>query len=437
MAGKTQRTTISLVTLGHVDHGKSTTMGRFLAEIGVVDPRTLEKNLDEAASLGMEEWGYAYALDSLPEERERGLTSDIAFQPFQTETQNMMLIDAPGHRDYVSKMISGAAISDSCILMVSAEPGDLRSGLKIPEGKSPGGQTREHAIIGSVLGIQQVIVCINKMDLVDYSEKGFQEAVNAIKKLLKQIQSPWIKKNIPFIPISGREGTNLASKPEVMPWYAGPTLLETLDTLEPPTFKEGLDLRFLVQDSYDIPGTGLVLQGRVVSGILYKDTNVVLLPGSQQVKVREIYNMDEDPIGELSTGNYGLVSLKGFSKENLIPGIVLAPTGREYKIPELLKVRLLVLDSAPKPLIKGNNLVLHVAMGVTTAVIEDFVSLDRPTAGSSKREKVFFARPGEVATVMLSLDSPLVTELSIDNTILGRVLLRDMGNTVAVGLLIQ
>ncbi|MFW9991328.1 MAG: GTP-binding protein [Candidatus Odinarchaeota archaeon] len=436
MADKAEKRTISLVTLGHVDHGKSTTMGRFLAEIGVIDPRTLEKNLDEAASLGMGEWGYAYALDSLPEERERGLTSDIAFQPFQTKTKNVMLIDAPGHRDYVKNMIRGASISDAAILMVSGEPGDLRSGLKKPEGRSPGGQTREHAIIGSVLGIDQVIVCINKMDLVDYQEEAFSGAVEAIKKIFKQIGSPWSKKDIHFIPISGREGKNLTKKSEEMPWYGGPTLVEAIDFLTPPDFKDTFDLRFLVQDSYDIPGTGLVLQGRVVSGILKKDTDVVLLPGSQDLRVREVYNTDEEPIGEISTGNYGLVSLKNVSKEDLTPGIVLAPETKDSHS-DLIKIKLLVLDSAAKPLIKGSNLVMHVAMGVTTAVIEDFVSLDRPVSGSPRSDNVFFARPGEIATVLISPDSPIVTELYSNNRILGRVILRDMGNTVAVGQIID
>ncbi|MHA1166953.1 MAG: GTP-binding protein [Candidatus Hodarchaeales archaeon] len=432
------KTTISIVTLGHVDHGKSTAMGRFLVEMGVIDPRTLEKNIDEAASLGMEEWAYAYALDSLPEERERGLTSDIAFQAFKTNTKDIMLIDAPGHRDFVKNMIRGAAISDACILMVSVEPGDLRSGLKLPDGKTPGGQTREHAIIGSVLGIQQVIVCINKMDLIDYEESAFQTAVTTVKNLLKKIQSPWIKKDIYFIPISGKEGENLVTRSGKMGWYSGPCLLEAIDLLNDPVYQSDQDLRFLVQDNYDLPGTGSVLQGRVISGSMKKGDEVVLLPGAQVSKIRDLLTIDEKTVSALLPGNYGLVSLRGFSKDDLLPGTVLAPANSEYSSKNLLKVRLLVLESAPKPLIKGGQMVMHIAMGVTTVIIEEFLSLDRSSRKIPEGKDVFFTKPGEVATVLLSIDpsSQIVSEPYSKNHILGRVILRDMGNTVAVGLLI-
>ncbi|MFX0126436.1 MAG: GTP-binding protein, partial [Candidatus Hodarchaeota archaeon] len=203
--------TISLVWIGHVDHGKSTTLGHLLYQIGAIDPRVMEKLKVEAAQHQMDSWKWAYILDSLPEERQRGITSDIAFYPFKTEERNFMLIDAPGHRDFVKNMIRGAAQADACVLVVSAVPNDLKSGLKIGGQNDPGGQTREHAILASVLGINQLIVVVNKIDLVGYSEEHYNQAIKHIKTLLKEIQSPWEKEihKIPFIPVCGLLGDNL------------------------------------------------------------------------------------------------------------------------------------------------------------------------------------------------------------------------------------
>jgi len=183
--------TISLVWIGHVDHGKSTTLGHLLYQIGAIDPRVMEKLKLEAAQHQMDSWKWAYILDSLPEERQRGITSDIAFYPFETRERNFMLIDAPGHRDFVKNMIRGAAQADACVLVVSSVPNDLKSGLKVGDYKDPGGQTREHAILASVLGISQLIVVVNKIDLVDYSEERYDQAIRHIRTLLKEIQSPY------------------------------------------------------------------------------------------------------------------------------------------------------------------------------------------------------------------------------------------------------
>lgn len=203
--------TISLIWIGHVDHGKSTTLGHLLAQIGVIDPRTIEKLKEEAIQNQMESWQWAYVLDSLPEEKQRGITSDIAFYPFKTQERNFMLIDAPGHRDFVRNMIRGAAQADACVLVLSAVPNDLKSGLKKGKINDPGGQTREHAILASVLGIGQIIIAINKMDLVNYQEEAFKLAVKSIKELFSEIQSPWMKNfdSIPIVPISGYFGENL------------------------------------------------------------------------------------------------------------------------------------------------------------------------------------------------------------------------------------
>ena len=223
--------TISLIWIGHVDHGKSTTLGHLLSQIGAIDVRTIEKLEEEAIEHQMESWTWAYILDTLPEEKQRGITSDIAFYPFETEKRNFMLIDSPGHRDFVKNMIRGASQADACVLVISAVPNDLKSGLKVGGYQDPGGQTREHAILASVLGINQVIIAINKMDQVEYRQDRYHEAVDKIKQLFREIQSPWTKQieSIPFIPICGLAGENLSEHSGQMEWYDGYTLLEALN----------------------------------------------------------------------------------------------------------------------------------------------------------------------------------------------------------------
>ncbi|MHA2499583.1 MAG: GTP-binding protein, partial [Candidatus Hodarchaeales archaeon] len=313
----TSKPSISLVVLGHVDHGKSTTLGHFLYELGTIDQRAMEKFESEAEMLKMSSWKWAFVLDSLPEERERGLTEDIAFFPFETPNRRFLLIDAPGHRDFVKNALRGAAQADACILMVSANPGDLKSGLKVGTGDgTPGGQTREHAILASVLGVQEVCIAINKMDTVNYSKEQYEATVDATKELLQEIQSPWVKKlsKIPFIPISGFEGVNLTKSSSELSWYKGPTLLEALDLMEPPVTRKDLKLRFIVQDAYERPGVGTVVDGRVVSGILHMGAKVLVQPGAEAGSVKEIWGTGGTSIQELQSGEHGVINLQGITK---------------------------------------------------------------------------------------------------------------------------
>ena len=274
----------SLITLGHIDHGKSTTMGHFLAEIGAVDQRTIERLETESADLKRASWKWAFVLDSTEEERAGGITADIAFQPFTIDNKPYMLIDAPGHRDYVKNAIRGAVLADACMVLVSVVSNDLRSGLKQGSGSSdPGGQTREHCILGSVLGINQVIFLINKMDAVNYSEESFNEAVLTIKNFLKEVQSPWLRllNDQSFIPISGLEGDNLVTKSAKLDWWKGPTVKEALAKFTP--INKNMDhTRFLTHDSFEMPGIGTVLHGRFSSPILKSAPKVKLYPKNNE-----------------------------------------------------------------------------------------------------------------------------------------------------------
>jgi elongation factor 1-alpha len=286
---------MNLVVIGHVDHGKSTTLGHFLYNLGVIDERTIKTYEEEAKKLGKESFKYAWILDRVKEERERGLTIDLAFQRFETKKYYFTLIDAPGHRDFVKNMITGASQADAAILVVSAKKGEAEVGI------APGGQTREHAYLSFVLGIKQLIVLINKMDdtTVNWAKERYDEVRQMAADLLKTIGYDVSK--IHFIPVSGWLGDNLTEKSKNMPWYNGPTLLEALDMLQEPPKPIDKPLRIPIQAVYSIKGVGTVPVGRVEQGVLKPGDIVAIYPGGLKAEVKSI-EMHHQPLPQAIPG---------------------------------------------------------------------------------------------------------------------------------------
>ncbi|MFX1285449.1 MAG: GTP-binding protein [Promethearchaeota archaeon] len=429
--------TISLVWIGHVDHGKSTTLGHLLSQIGAIDNRIMEKLKEEAMQYQMESWQWAYVLDSLPEEKERGITADVAFYPFETKKRKFMLIDAPGHRDFVKNMIRGAALADACILVVSAVPNDLKSGLKSGDYQNPGGQTREHAVLASVLGIEQIIVAINKMDLVDFREDRFQQATDRIKALFQEIQSPWNKKldEIPFIPISGFFGDNLVQPSKNLKWHTGPTLIEALDAFEGSVSKEKLAMRFVTYDLDERHGFGTFLLGKVLGSSLRTGDSVKVLPLGNESEVKETWIQDVKSTS-IDPGNHGSVLLRNLDKNTLEEGIVLAPKELDYRFASLVHARLLILEGSFVP---GSSLIFHCGTSYTTTQVLRITRILKMSPRFKKLSRNFegnitIAFKGELIEVELTLDSSTVVEKFSDFPELGRIILRHSGQTIAVGI---
>lgn len=429
----------SLITLGHIDHGKSTTMGRFLYEIGAVDKRTIDRLESESAELKRSSWKWAFVLDSTEEERSGGITADIAFQPFSIENKPYMLIDAPGHRDFVKNAIRGAVLADACMVLVSAVPNDLRSGLKLGSGISdPGGQTREHCILGSVLGINQVIFLINKMDSIDYSEKGYKEAVSTLIAFLKEIQSPWLKllNEQSFIPISGLEGDNLVQKSDKMDWWKGPTVKEALNQFNPVT-KNVDHIRFLNHDSFEMPGMGTVLHGRLISGTMKPGQKVVFLPNNVETEVKDLWNENNETVPQLQAGDYGIISLRTINRDDIVPGTVISEVDNHPIPPKIIELRVLILANTQKPLIPGSNVILHVGLTHTSAQIHEIVRVERSKKNRPEGKKIMLAYPGELVVMSLKPDMPIIVEKFSNQPILGRAVIRKEGSTIAVGQIIN
>jgi len=432
--------TISLIWIGHVDHGKSTTLGHLLSMIGAIDSRTMEKLKEEAIEHQMESWKWAYVLDTLPEEKQRGITSDIAFYPFETEERNFMLIDSPGHRDFVKNMIRGASQAEACVLVVSAVPNDLKSGLKLGGAQDPGGQTREHAILASVLGINQVIIAINKMDQVDYREDRYLDAVKMVKQLIKDIQSPWDQmiEKISFIPISGLDGENLTSASERMSWYKGDTLLDALNSLEGVKFESNKEMRFIGYDIVERHGFGTFLMGKVLSTSININDKVTILPLGIKSEVKELWEQD-NKLETLEPGQHGSVLLRNLPKDILDEGIVLAPIDTSYEFVTKIQTRLLILEGTFVP---GTSVVFHCGASYTTAQVSLISKIlsKNPKHKKLQREfegKITIAFEGELVEAEIIVNSSLVVQKFSDYPELGRVILRHSGQTIAVGIVHQ
>ena len=272
---------MNLVVTGHVDNGKSTTVGHLLVDLGAIDQRTIDAYAKESEATGKgDTFKYAWVLDSIKDERERGITIDLAFQKFETGKYFFTLIDAPGHRDFIKNMITGASEADAAILVISVKPGETEASIE------PGGQGREHAFLARTLGVNQIVVALNKMDDVAYKEERFKEVKDQVEKMLKMVGYNTAK--ISFIPISGWKGDNLVKKSENMAWYKGPTLAESLDALEPPEKPIGKPLRVPVQDVYSITGVGTVPVGRIETGKMRANDKVIVMPSGAIGEVKSI-----------------------------------------------------------------------------------------------------------------------------------------------------
>ena len=306
---------INLVVIGHVDSGKSTSTGHLIYKCGGIDKRTIEKFEKEAAEMGKGSFKYAWVLDKLKAERERGITIDIALWKFETEKTVYTIIDAPGHRDFIKNMITGTSQADVAILIVASGTGEFEAGI------SKEGQTREHALLAFTMGVKQMIVAVNKMDdkSVNYGEGRFNEIKKEIGDYLKKIG--YNPDKIPFIPISGWVGDNMIEKSDNMAWYKGPCLLQALDALEPPKRPKDKPLRLPLQDVYKIGGIGTVPVGRVETGVIRPGMTVTFGPMNVTTEVKSV-EMHHEQLAEAEPGDNVGFNVKNLSVKDIKRGYV-------------------------------------------------------------------------------------------------------------------
>ncbi|MCD6509466.1 MAG: translation elongation factor EF-1 subunit alpha [Thermoprotei archaeon] len=413
--------------MGHVDHGKSTTIGHLIYLLGQFDERKFKELEEEAKALGKESFKYAWILDRLKEERERGLTIDLAFLKFETRKYFFTIIDAPGHRDFVKNMITGASQADAAILVVSAKTGEFEAGM------SPLGQTREHVFLARTMGIDQLIVLINKMDTVDWDQTRYEEIKAQLSKLLRMLG--YKVNRIPFIPVSGWTGDNLVKKSDKMPWYKGPTLLEALDMLEEPPRPIDKPLRIPIQDVYSISGAGTVPVGRVETGVLKVGDTVVFMPANKKGEVKSI-ETHHVRIPEAKPGDNIGFNVKGISRTEIRRGDVAGHPNNPPTVVNEFVGRVIILYH-PTAIGEGYTPVMHVHTATVATRFAELISKLDPRTGAKLEDHPKFLKQGDVAIVRFKPLKPVVVEKYSDFPQLGRFAIRDSGRTIAAGTVIE
>ncbi|MEM4588044.1 MAG: translation elongation factor EF-1 subunit alpha [Nanopusillaceae archaeon] len=427
---------LNIVTIGHVDNGKSTMLGRMLWDLKLIDEKVLNQLKELAKQLGKETFEFAFVMDKTKEERERGLTIDPTFYKIVTKKYEITFGDLPGHRDFIKNMITGASQADAAILVVSAKPGEAETAL------GPEGQGREHLLLIRTLGITQFIVAINKMDTVNYDQKRYEQVKEMVINLAKSIGYDPNKNIKAIIPISAYNGDNVVQRSEKMPWYTGPTVYEALDLFEEPPRLVDKPFRLAIEDVYSIKGVGTVPVGKVESGKLKPGDRIIILPSKKpngalgEVKSIQMHHQD---IEEAIAGDNIGFNVKGIEKQDIGRGDLVGKVNEPLpKLVEELTARIFVLWH-PSAIAVGYSPVLHIHTASVPAKIVEIVAKIDPRTGQEIEKNPQFLKTGDAAIVRIVPLKPLAAERYQDfpNTSLGRFAIRDMGKTIAVGQVLE
>ena len=423
-----EKTHINLVVIGHVDAGKSTTTGHLIYKCGGIDKRTIEKFEKEAAELGKASFKYAWVLDNLKAERERGITIDIALWKFESPKFYFTVIDAPGHRDFIKNMITGTSQADIAILVIDSSVGGFEAGI------SKDGQTREHALLAFTLGVKQMIVACNKMDdvSVKYGEGRYKEIKAEVSTYLKKVGYKPMK--IPFVPISGWMGDNMIDKSTNMPWYKGPYLLEALDNANPPKRPSDKPLRLPLQDVYKIGGIGTVPVGRVETGIIKPGMVCTFAPVQITTEVKSV-EMHHESLPEAVPGDNVGFNVKNVSVKDIRRGNVCGDSKKDPPKGASTFFAQVIVMNHPGQISSGYSPVLDCH---TAHVACKFKNIDQKMdrrSGKVLEENPKFVKTGDACMVTFEPTKPLCVESFAEYPPLGRFAVRDMRQTVAVGVI--
>jgi elongation factor 1-alpha len=415
---------INLVFIGHVDHGKSTTVGRLLFDSGTIPEQELRKLKEKAEELGKGGFEFAFVMDNLKEERERGVTIDLAHKRFETDKFYFTIIDAPGHKDFIKNMITGASQADAGVLVVAANDGVMA-------------QTKEHVFLSRTLGVNQLIIAVNKMDMVKFDEKKFKDVKEQVSGLLKSVG--YKPEQVPFVPIASLPGENICKKSDNMPWYDGKTLLDTINEIKEPDKPTNLPLRMPIQDVYNITGIGVVPVGRVETGILKAGDKIIAVPGREGKGVHgecKTIEMHHEQLPTAEPGDNVGLSVRGFGKKDIARGDVL---GHENNVPTVASeftAQIVVLNH-PTVITVGYTPVFHIHTAQVACTVTAIEKKLNPATGETVAENPDFIKNGDAAIIKVKPVQPLCIEKQKDIPQLSRFAVRDSGSTVAAGMCID
>ncbi|KAM9665975.1 HBS1-like protein isoform 2-T2 [Trichechus inunguis] len=402
---------LNLVVIGHVDAGKSTLMGHMLYLLGNVNKRTMHKYEQESKKAGKASFAYAWVLDETGEERERGVTMDVGMTKFETKTKLITLMDAPGHKDFIPNMITGAAQADVAVLVVDASRGEFEAGFET------GGQTREHGLLVRSLGVTQLAVAVNKMDQVNWQQERFQEITGKLGHFLKQ--AGFKETDVAFIPTSGLSGENLITRSqsnELIKWYKGLCLLEQIDSFKPPQRSIDKPFRLCVSDVFKDQGSGFCVTGKIEAGYIQTGDRLLAMPPNETCTAKGI-TLHDEPVDWAAAGDHVSLTLVGM---DIIK----------------IKARILIFN-IEIPVTKGFPVLLHYQTVSEPAVIKRLISVLSKSTGEVTKKKPKLLTKGQNALVELQTQRPIALELYKDFKELGRFMLRYSGSTIAAGVVTE
>ncbi len=422
-----EKPNMNVLFVGHVDAGKSTIVGQLLFQSGLVPEQQMKKLREEAEKHGkggQASFEFAYVMDNIKEERERGVTIDLSYRKILTEKFQITIIDAPGHRDFVKNMITGASQADAAFLVIAAK-----------SGVQP--QTTEHLWLLRTMGVQNLAIAVNKMDEVDYKEEAFNKVKDDVSKLLKQVGID--PEKTPFLATSGLKGENIANKSDKMDWYKGKTVLEQFDQFPKPDLPTGLPMRMPVQDVYEITGIGTVPVGKIETGIMKVGQKVKVLPGRTgsgiegEVKTIEMHH---DTLPEAEAGDNVGINVRGVGKKDIARGDVICEAANPIPVVEEFIAQIAVINH-PTVLAKGYTPVFHIHTAQVPCQFVELISQIDPKTGEVIKENPDFLKNGDVAKVRIKPQGNLCLETQKDNPYMSRFAVRDAGQTVAAGMCME
>ncbi len=417
-----EKPNMNVVFVGHVDAGKSTIVGQLLFQSGAVSEQEMKKLREEAEKHGKVGFEFAYIMDKIKEERERGVTIDLAYKKVMTEKFQITIIDAPGHRDFVKNMITGASQADAAFLVIAA-----------PAGVQP--QTTEHLWLLRTMGVKNICVAVNKMDSVEYSEDKFNKVKEDVGKLLTQVGITPAN----YIACSGLKGENIAEKSDKMAWYKGPTIKEQFDLFPAPEPPTDLPMRMPVQDVYEITGIGTVPVGKIETGIMKVGQKVKVLPGRTgegidgEVKTIEMHH---ETLSEACAGDNVGINVRGVGKKDLARGDVICDAAQPIPVVEEFIAQVAVINH-PTVLAKGYTPVFHIHTAQVPCQFIELIEQIDPKTGQVIKENPDFLKNGDVAKVRIKPMGNLCLETQKDNPFTSRFAVRDAGITVAAGVCVE
>uniref|UniRef100_A0A3P8PEF3 HBS1-like protein n=1 Tax=Astatotilapia calliptera TaxID=8154 RepID=A0A3P8PEF3_ASTCA len=421
---------LNLVVIGHVDAGKSTLMGHLLYLLGNVNKRTMHKYEQESKKAGKASFAYAWVLDETGEERDRGVTMDVGMTKFETNSKVVTLMDAPGHKDFIPNMITGAAQADVAVLVVDASRGEFEAGFEA------GGQTREHALLVRSLGVTQLAVAVNKMDQVNWQQERFQEIISKLGHFLKQ--AGFKESDVFYIPTSGLSGENLATRSSVSQltsWYSGPSLLEQIDAFKAPQRSVDKPFRLCVSDVFKDQGSGFCVTGKIEAGYIQTGDKILAMPPNETCTVKGI-TLHDEALDWAAAGDHVSLTLTGMDIIKINMGCVFCDPKEPIRVCTRFRARVLIFN-IEIPITQGFPVLLHYQTVSEPATIRKLISVLHKSSGEVLKKKPKCLSKGMNAIVEIQTQRPVSLELYKDYKELGRFMLRYVGSTIAAGVVTE